>query len=194
MVTLALKGMAQNCLWENTDLPGGDIESRNLTHWLDCVVACDENSDCATWTYSQHGNCSLKSRPFDISCSFNVKLCTDFLICFCSDGENPIRQDKGWLEVFNKGEWRPICDDGWTKQNSMVVCQELGYISEGAVMQRRTANTGDFWMDDVKCTGSESKISQCKHLGWGIENCGSSEALRVVCPGGSECICDILLD
>ena len=65
MVTVELKEMAQDCLWENTDLPGSDIESRNLTHWLDCVVACDEKSDCETWTYSpQQGACYLKSRIF----------------------------------------------------------------------------------------------------------------------------------
>ena len=49
----------------------------------------------------------------------------------------------------------------------------------------------NFHFDNVECIGNESTLSECAHLGFGIDNCieGAEEA-GVVCT--SECLMNLL--
>ena len=41
--------------------------------------------------------------------------------------------------------------------------------------------TGKFWLDDVKCTGEENSIDECRHRPWGQNNCLSHNQAGTVC-------------
>ena len=48
---------------------------------------------------------------------------------------------------------------------------------------------GRILLDDVSCTGDESRLTECRNRGIGVHNCGHSEDAGVVCSG----MCDLFL-
>ena len=46
------------------------------------------------------------------------------------------------------------------------------------------ASSQRIWLDDVACSGSESRLSACRHAGIGNENCAHSEDVGIVCSNG----------
>ena len=91
----------------------------------------------------------------------------------------------GRVEIFHSGQWGTVCDDSWGVVDAQVVCRQLGC---GRVLSAPSSaafgpGSGPIWMDDVRCTGSESKLTQCSHQGFGSHNCGHHEDASVVCEG-----------
>ena len=90
---------------------------------------------------------------------------------------------EGRVEVLYSGSWGTVCDDSWDLDDARVVCRELGY--SGAVSAHSSAHfgsgSGQIWLDDVNCLGSETSIVNCPHGGWGSHNCGHHEDASVVC-------------
>ena len=91
--------------------------------------------------------------------------------------------NNGRVEIFFYGVWGTICDDFWSLRNAKVVCRQLGY--KGALEAPHSAfygqGTGVIWMDDVKCTGEETALSQCRHRGRRATECGHLEGASVIC-------------
>ncbi len=89
----------------------------------------------------------------------------------------------GRVEIFYRGQWGTICDDHWDINDAKVVCRQLGYKYVARALQggQVPSGTGQIWLDDVICTGSETSLASCSHGGWGNHNCGHNEDSGVEC-------------
>ena len=93
------------------------------------------------------------------------------------------RVNTGRVEVYYNNTWGTVCDDGWDLNDAAVVCRELGF--PGAVSSSCCASfgqgNGPIWLDEVRCTGSETSLSSCSHGGWGRHTCDHGEDAGVFC-------------
>ncbi|XP_039671811.1 deleted in malignant brain tumors 1 protein-like [Perca fluviatilis] len=89
----------------------------------------------------------------------------------------------GRLEILHNNQWGTVCDDFWDINDAKVVCRQLrcGPVHSATSSASFGQGTGPIWMDDVACTGSESLLSECRHRGFGTNNCGHGEDAGVIC-------------
>nr|XP_051693288.1 deleted in malignant brain tumors 1 protein [Oryctolagus cuniculus] len=119
----------------------------------------------------------------------------------CSDAEESLAKSPGdWpelrlvdgsgrcsgrVEVLHQEAWGTVCDDLWDLNEAEVVCRQLG--CGRAVSSPGEAHfgpgSGDIFLDNLECTGVESYLGQCAHLGWSEHNCGHHEDAGVICSG-----------
>ena len=89
---------------------------------------------------------------------------------------------EGRVEIFFNNEWGTVCDDFWDQTDAEVVCRQLGFPVERAIGNAHFGQgSGNIWLNNVACTGSEQYLSQCSHVGWGNEDCSHGEDAGVMC-------------
>ncbi|XP_038051847.1 deleted in malignant brain tumors 1 protein-like [Patiria miniata] len=87
----------------------------------------------------------------------------------------------GRVEVFYGGVWGTVCDDNWDISDAKVVCQFLGFPFAVSATRRFGRGSGLILLDDVDCTGLETRLEDCGHAGWGQTDCTHREDAGVVC-------------
>jgi len=84
--------------------------------------------------------------------------------------------------VCHNGEWGTVCDDSWSVNDGIVVCRQLGY---SFVRVRTSAyfgqGTGQIWLDNLSCRGTEIQLIDCNHNGFGVHDCFHNEDAGLVC-------------
>ena len=91
---------------------------------------------------------------------------------------------EGRVEVNYNGQWGTVCDDGWDDTDARVVCRQLGFRTYGTAYSNAYfgQGSGPILLDGVTCTGSETTLSNCSHLGVGVtRSCSHSEDAGVRC-------------
>ena len=148
--------------------------------WLDEVQCSGTETnigDCRHYGWGRH-DCS-HIEDVSISCVKEVRLVG-------ASGS------AGRLEVYRNGVWGTVCNKGFTDAAARVVCSMLGYgrffgrLGYGRFFGRVVANrygtgSGRIWLDNVRCTGTESYIVECHHNGWGNHSCQHSDDVSVSC-------------
>ena len=88
------------------------------------------------------------------------------------------------MEICNNNVWGTVCDDAWGNIDAQVACNQLGYTNPGATaitLGDVTDGTGQIWLDNVQCTGTETRLIDCPRNALGSHNCGHSEDAGVNC-------------
>ena len=89
------------------------------------------------------------------------------------------------MEVNYDGEWGTVCDDGWNTEETRVVCRQLGFGPKSIPIFGSTLfgqGSGPILLDGLACTGGESMLSSCGHLGFGVTRSFThSEDAGVIC-------------
>ncbi|XP_041941229.1 uncharacterized protein LOC121704800 isoform X3 [Alosa sapidissima] len=104
-------------------------------------------------------------------------------------GNTPVRlvdgntRCSGRVEVYYNSQWGTVCDDNWGMSDAQVVCRQLGCGSavSAPVESHFGRGSGNIWMDEVRCSGSEGSLTECSHSGFGTHNCNHGEDAGVVC-------------
>ncbi|XP_068177668.1 neurotrypsin isoform X3 [Antennarius striatus] len=151
--------------------------------WLD-EVCCTGNEltleQCPKGAWGEH-NC-LHSEDAGVSCN----PLTDGTVRLVG-GEASY---EGRLEVFYRGQWGTVCDDGWTNLNTQVVCRQLNYrlgetlLSDGpniTPIQDFGLGSGPILLDDVSCTGKEPSLLLCNRREWFRHDCTHHEDVNIAC-------------
>ena len=93
------------------------------------------------------------------------------------------------MEVQHNGTWGTVCDHGWDLHDAQVVCSQLGFGKATAAMHNAFygQGSGQIWLDDVDCVGTEWSIRNCSHSGWGSYNvfCDHDDDTSVRCSSGN---------
>ncbi|XP_013881582.1 macrophage receptor MARCO [Austrofundulus limnaeus] len=87
---------------------------------------------------------------------------------------------RGRVEVLHQNVWGTICDDNFDRLDGTVICKMLGFQS---VVNTFTASpgSGEVWLDELQCAGTETDIFDCPHNVVGIHNCNHDEDAGVHC-------------
>ena len=95
---------------------------------------------------------------------------------------------EGRVEIYYGNAWGSVCDEGWTKADADVVCNQLGY--DGAIEvysgSQFGGGSGAVWLSEASCQGDESRLVDCTFPGWGevSEECNShTRDAGVTCRG-----------
>uniref|UniRef100_A0A672RAC1 SRCR domain-containing protein n=1 Tax=Sinocyclocheilus grahami TaxID=75366 RepID=A0A672RAC1_SINGR len=90
----------------------------------------------------------------------------------------------GRLEILHNGIWGTVCDDHWGSPDAAVVCRQLGCGNVVQALDNRFGQgSGQIWLDDVLCSGTETALQNCASLAWGVHNCFHHEDVGLLCEG-----------
>ena len=146
---------------------------------VDCEGAEDTLSDCQSseqffcFHFEDAGVICPPDVPYNCTTG-DVRL---------ADGSNEF---EGRVELCIHGRWGTVCDDEWDSQDAAVVCRQLNMLEGGSAFGVHQAwhgeGNGFIVLDNVRCTGTETELLNCRSEEPGSHNCSPFEDAGVFCP------------
>ena len=90
----------------------------------------------------------------------------------------------GRVEICNNNEWGSVCENLWGPADALVACRQLGFSEFGATNVAyldAPDGTGQIWLNNVECSGTESSLFDCNADPLGSHNCKHYEDAGVSC-------------
>jgi len=108
------------------------------------------------------------------------------VITNCTEGDirlvNGPTNFEGRVEVCHNNKWGTVCDNSWNADDGIVACRQLGLSYVSVVTNTYYGQgEGQIWLENLSCTGSEHRLTDCNHDGYGVHNCGHHEDAGLVC-------------
>eukprot|EP00057_Strongylocentrotus_purpuratus_P003863 XP_003727540.2 PREDICTED: galectin-3-binding protein isoform X2 [Strongylocentrotus purpuratus] len=93
----------------------------------------------------------------------------------------------GRVEVFHGGRWGSVCDQGFEMEDAKVVCRQWGYpagvYSLRYLESKYGQGRGPIMLSNVRCTGTEAKLTDCPADPWEQNQCTRDQEVGVMCRG-----------
>jgi len=90
--------------------------------------------------------------------------------------------NSGRVEVCHNNEWGTVCSDSWSINDGIVACRQLGFATLGfSTITTFGPGIGQIWLDYLRCTGSEARLIDCSHNGFGVHNCNHGQDAGLIC-------------
>ena len=129
--------------------------------------------------------------------SFNTSFTSAYLRFYISldivKFPNPVRgitngqqYTQGHVEIYHNGEWGTICYDYFNNNGAKVLCKMMHYatgIYSTSYRQSYVTPSSRIWLDDVRCSGTETHIDRCPRRSWGSHNCDHRRDVALRCYG-----------
>ncbi|XP_055954988.1 uncharacterized protein LOC126811866 isoform X2 [Patella vulgata] len=114
----------------------------------------------------------------ECGCTPDVSVICKFVPVRLVDGSG---SHEGRVEVFDRREWKTVCDRYWDDKDASVVCRQLGYNGTGAISKNRAyfgEGRGNI-VTQVQCNGNEEYFTDCKYRS--VSSCGHDRDSSVIC-------------
>ena len=87
------------------------------------------------------------------------------------------------IETKFEDEWGSVCSRGFSDITASHVCRMLGFHHGGKAVPNVGGGKNMVWLSDLKCSGNEGDVGDCKHREWGDNDCTHGEDAGVCCWG-----------
>ena len=157
-----LFGEGAGQIWlDNLQCSGSEMSLDNCTHRGWGVHNCDHSEDVS------------------ILCSDEIES-----VRLVGGNGNP---RLGRLEISYGGVWGTVCSNNFDNNDAKVACYMLGFERSGVYISNKYGvGTGQIWLDDLQCNGSEMSFDNCTHRGWGVHNCDHYQDVAITCGDDSD--------
>jgi hypothetical protein len=100
------------------------------------------------------------------------------------DGDQTI----GRMEFYSKGQFKPVCEVGFTEDSAQVACKQMGFDSgerheqqPDESFKRDTDDQTGFGATELSCSGREKSVADCKYQEGG--DCKHDQDIILKCSG-----------